>query len=95
MLKLPQPDRPYTLTTNYSAATISAILKQWQEDAKEHIIAYASKCCTAAESNYESSKGEFLAVVYGCSKFHHYLSSAKFTIITDHAALQYLTGTHH
>ena len=66
VLKLPQPDRPYTLTTDYSALAISAILEQKQEDAKDHVIAYASKCCSDAESKYGSSKGEFLAVVYGC-----------------------------
>ena len=83
------------MTTDYSAIAVSAILEQKHEDARDHVIAYASKCCNDAESKYGSSKGEFLAVVYGCQKFRHYLSGAKFTIVTDHAALQYLTGTRH
>ena len=66
ILKLPQPDRPYTLTTGYLAVAISAILEQTHDDSKNHIITYASKCCSPSEAQYGSSKGEFLSVVYGC-----------------------------
>lgn len=66
VLKLPQPDRLYTLTTDYSALAISAILEQKQEDGKDHVITYANKCCSNAESKYSSLKGELLAVVYSC-----------------------------
>ena len=57
------------------------------------MIAYTSKCCSDTEAKYGSSKDEFLAVVYGCQKFHHYLAGAKFTIVTDNVALQYLEGS--
>ena len=53
------------LTTDYSAVAISAILEQTHEDSKSHVIAYASKCCSPSEAQYGSSKGAFLAVVYG------------------------------
>ena len=66
VLKLPQPDRPYTLMTDYSVLAISAILEQKQEDGKDHVIAYASKCCSDTESKYGSLKGEYFAIIYGC-----------------------------
>ena len=92
VLRLPQPDRPYTLSTDYSAYAISSVLEQLQEDNKTHVIAYASRCCNDAESKYGSSMGEFLAVVFGVTKFHHYLAGSRFTIVTDNAALCYLEG---
>ena len=92
VLKLPQTDRPYTLTTDFSFTAISAVLEQYQEDNRTHVIAYASRCCSATEAKYGSSKGELLAIVYAVTKFHHYLAGAIFTIVTDNAALQFLEG---
>ena len=91
-MKLPQTDRPYTLSTDFSSVAISAVLEQQHSDNKLHVIAYASRCCNAAESKYGSNEGEFLALVFAVTKFHHYLARAVFTIVTDNGALQYLEG---
>ena len=92
VLRLPEPDRPYTFTTDFSAVALSAVLEQQQEDNRPHVIAYASRCCNPAEAKYGSSKGELLAIVYSVTKFHHYLAGAVFTIVTDNSALQFLEG---
>ena len=59
-----------------------------------HVIAYASRCCNAAESKYGSGEGELLALVFAVTKFHHSLAEAVFTIVTDNGALQFLEGHH-
>ena len=66
------------------------MLEQLGLDNRYHVIAYASKTCTPAESRYASTDGELLALIYGIHKFHHYLAGAAFTVVTDHQALTYL-----
>ena len=90
ILALPAPDRPYTLFTDFCGASVSAVLEQQQADGKLHPVAYASKTCTPSESRYGSTDGELLALVFGVTKYHHYLAGTPFTVVTDHAALLYL-----
>ena len=90
ILKLPQPDRPYTLHTDYCALAISGVLEQSHADGKEHVVAYASKGCSPAEASLISTEGELLALVWAINKFHQYLTGARFTVVTDYNALQYL-----
>ena len=59
-------------------------------DGKLHPVAYAGRCCSGPETRLCSSEGELLAIIFGVSKFAHFLSGAKFTMITDNAALTYL-----
>ena len=78
------------LLTDFSAISVSAILEQTHTDGKQHVVAFASRCCNAAESRLASSEGELLALIFGVQKFHHYLAGAKFTCNTDNAALKFL-----
>ena len=68
---------------------ISAILGQ-RVDNKLNVIHYASKTLDAAQKNYATTEKEFLAVVFACDKFRHYIVDSKVTIHTDHAAIKYL-----
>ena len=90
ILRLPVPDRPFTLSTDFSSEALGAVLEQEAEDSRMHVVAYASRCCAPAESRLISSEGEYLALLFGIKKFHHYLAGGKFTVATDNAALQYL-----
>ena len=90
VLALPQPDKPYTLHTDFCGASISAVLEQLGPDHKMHVVAYASKTCSPAEQKYSSTDGELLAMVFGITKFHSYLAGTPFTLVTDHQALLYL-----
>lgn len=86
---LPQPDRPYTLITDYSPLAISAIIEQLQSDGKSNPVTYARHCCDDTETHLCSLEGKLLAITFGISKFHHYFADAKFTLMTDNATLTY------
>ena len=55
------------------------------------MIAYASRKLSKTEQNTSTTMREFLAQVCGTQHFRYYLKfQPKFTVITDHAALQYI-----
>ena len=61
-----------------------------QKDAKgrEHVISYGGRALRGAEKNYGIRDLEFLALVDGVKYYHVYLANRKFTVFTDHEALQ-------
>ena len=78
---------PFYLQTDASAVGIGAVLEQ-----DGHVVAYASRALTQAERNYSVIQRECLAVVYGTKQFRHYLLGRPFTVLTDHAPLQWLSA---
>ena len=59
----------------------------------EVVIAYASRTLSKPERNYEVTRWELLAIVYGLKTYKQYLLGRHFVIRTDHAALQWLRRT--
>ena len=55
-----------------------------------HVIAYASQTLIKSESNYSVIQKENLAAVLGMKQFRHYPLGRPFTLMTDHASLQWL-----
>jgi hypothetical protein len=66
------------------------VLEQHHEDGKWHVVSYASRTCSKAESRLGPTDGELLAIVYALEKFHHHVAGTSFTVITDHDALVHL-----
>ncbi|KAG0820701.1 hypothetical protein G6F19_012320 [Rhizopus arrhizus] len=95
VLRFPDFSRPFELHTDGACSSgIGVIL--CQRDPRNHrayAIAYASRSLTTAERNYGVSEVEALAIVWGIRKFAHYLTGTKFTVVTDHHALQFLQNT--
>nr|GEZ85004.1 reverse transcriptase domain-containing protein [Tanacetum cinerariifolium] len=89
ILIAPNWDLPFELMCDASDFSIGAVLGQRHE---KHFrpIHYASKTMTDAESNYNTTKKEMLAVVYAFEKFRSYLIMNKSIVHTDHSALKYL-----
>ena len=75
------------LQTDALAVGLGAVLEQGG-----HVITYASRTLTKSESNYSVIKRECLAAVFGMKQFRHYLLGHFFTLMTDHAPLQWLSA---
>ena len=77
----------FVLQTDASASGLGAILEQ-----SGHVIAYASRTLNKAEQQYSVIQKECLAAVYAMKQFCHYLLGRPFTLVTDHAPLQWLSA---
>lgn len=81
---------PFVLYTDWSILGLGAVLAQIGEDAKEHVIAYASKTNNAAERNYSAYEGDALAGVWAETHFRPYVYGRVFQLVTDHQPLHWL-----
>ncbi|UYV81051.1 hypothetical protein LAZ67_19002654 [Cordylochernes scorpioides] len=81
---------PCRLYCDASTQGIAGILKQVHPDGQVHPVQYFSRALRAHERNYTVSELECLAIVESVDKFRIYLTGIKFTIYTDHQALQWL-----
>ena len=72
-----------TVQTDASMKGLGATLLQ-----EGRPVAYASKSLSAAESNYSNIEREMLGVVFGLTRFHHYVYARKVRVETDHKPLE-------
>lgn len=89
----PDFDKPFILATDASKLGLGCVLTQLDDDGREHPIMYASRGLISSEVNYAASKLECLAVIWAVKMFRPYLLGKRFTIITDHSALNGLLKT--
>ena len=94
VLTLPDDTKPYVVTTDASGFAIGATLSQDQGNGLQP-IAFMSKKMLPAEKNYPVHEQELLAVICALKEWRHYLHGRKFTIITDHQSLRYLSTQPH
>jgi len=92
VLGMPENTGQYILDSDASDVGLGAVLSQIQ-DGEERVIAYASRTLQRPERNYETTKKELLAVVYGLKQFRQYLLGRPIIIRVDHAALTWLKRT--
>jgi len=92
ILGMPTDSGMFLLDSDASSVGLGAVISQMQ-NGKEVVIVYASRSLSNAERNYDTTKRELLAVTYGLRTFRQYLLGRKFTIRTDHSALQWLRKT--
>ena len=79
----------FILYTDASQFAMGVVLAQMQ-DGKERAICYASRSLSKSQTKYSATRRELLALVTFTRHFRHYLLGQKFTIVTDHSALQWL-----
>ena len=77
----------FSLQTDASSTGIGAILEQGG-----HVVAYASRILSPSEKNYSVIQRKCLAIVFALKQFRHYLLGRKFSLLTDHAPLQWLSS---
>ncbi|UYV66240.1 hypothetical protein LAZ67_4000948 [Cordylochernes scorpioides] len=81
---------PCQLFCDASLQGIAGILKQQHPDGTLHPVQYYSRALRPHEKNYTITELECLAVIDSVEKFRIYLAGVRFTIFTDHHALQWL-----
>jgi hypothetical protein len=86
----PNFNKPFSLHTDASNYAIGAVLVQKDDQGHDHVIAYASRILSLAESNYTVTEKECLAVIWATKHFHHLIQGQSFSIVTDHEAIPWL-----
>ena len=89
ILKCPDSERMFILTTDACQQGIAAVLTQPYDDG-EHPVAYISRTLDKYERKYNASELECLAIVWAVEQFRMYFGSSKFLIYTDHKPLAWL-----
>ena len=92
MFSAPRSAGLYILDSDAADTGLGIVLSQ-QQEGEERVIAYASRSLSSTERNYSITRKELLAVIFGLKRFRQYLIGRKFTIRTDHSALQWLRRT--
>ena len=90
ILTYPCIDKEFILDTDASGTGVGAVLSQINDEGKECVIAYFSRTLSKTERQYCVTRRELLAIVLAVKHFHHYLYGVKFTVRTDHGALNWL-----
>ncbi|CAF1125670.1 unnamed protein product, partial [Brachionus calyciflorus] len=65
-------------------------LSQTDENGREYVCSYASPLLKESERHYSATELECLAAVWSINYFRNYLYGFRFTLITDHYALEWL-----
>ena len=86
VLKFPNFEEAFTLTTDASQVAAGAVLSQGTAEG-ERPVAYASKKFTPCETRYSAIERELLAIVWAVEHFRPYLWGRKFLVRTDHKPL--------
>ena len=89
VLRLPDFDRPFVLTTDASLVAVGAVLEQDFGDGLQP-IAYSSKKLTPTEIRYSAYERELLGIVDAIGRWRSYLEGQHFIIQTDHSSLRHL-----
>ena len=92
VLGMPTDEGTYQLDCDASDVGLGAVLSQ-KQGASEVVIAYASRALSKPECNYDVTRRELLAIVFGLKTYKQYLLGRRFVIRTDHAALLWLRKT--
>lgn len=94
VLIYPDVTKEFVLTTDASGKGLGAVLSQMR-DGRDRPIAYASRALSQAEVNRHKDSAiekELLAIVWAVKHFRQYLYGTKFTVVTDHKPLIYLSS---
>src|SRR5947209_13566917 len=89
VLLIADPEKPFTVTTDASDYAIGAVLSQDQGKGDQP-IAYESRKLSIHELNYAIHEKELLAIIHALCLWRTYLEGRHFTVITDHASLEYI-----
>ncbi|CAM4708783.1 unnamed protein product [Caretta caretta] len=90
VLRAPDFDKPFLVTTDVSERGMGAVLMQKGPDQEFHPVVFLSKKLSERESNWSVGEKECYAIVYALEKLRPYVWGRRFHLQTDHAALKWL-----
>jgi RNase H-like domain found in reverse transcriptase len=90
ILRLPDPERQFVVTTDASNLATGAVLSQDFGQGPQP-IAFESRKLSAAERNYPTHEKELLAIVHALKTWRFYLLGRHFLVQTDHATLRHFS----
>ncbi|CAM4598209.1 unnamed protein product [Lepidochelys olivacea] len=90
ILRAPDFDKPFLVTTDASERGVGAVLMQKGPDQEFHPVVFLSKKLSERESNWSVTEKECYAIVYALEKLRPYVWGRRFHLQTDHAALKWL-----
>jgi len=86
ILGMPRDEGTFFLESDASDLGIGAVLSQ-QQEGREVVIPHASRTLSRPERNYDVTRKELLAVVYGLKSYRQYMLGRQFVIRTDHYSI--------
>lgn len=95
VLSLPNPDKPFFITTDASDVAVGAILEQEDKQKRRHPVAYESRKLKEAEQKYPVHERELLAVIHALQVWRVYVYGNHVTIYTDHQPLKWIQTQPH
>ena len=66
------------------------MLSPVDEHGLERPVAFASRALSKLERNYDVTRREMLAIVWGTKQFHPYLLGPEFKLRADHSSLRWI-----
>ena len=89
VLRLPDFEKEFILSTDASQTGIGAVLKQ-EHDGMKMPVMYISRKLKPAETRYSTIERECLALVWATKRLHPYLYGREFILETDHQPLFFI-----
>ena len=83
-------NKPLMLSCDASPYGVGAVLSHLMDNQSDKPTAYASRSLSTVERKYSQLDKEALAILFGVSKFHHYLYGRHFIIYSDHKPLMHI-----
>uniref|UniRef100_A0A1Y1L0V4 RNA-directed DNA polymerase n=1 Tax=Photinus pyralis TaxID=7054 RepID=A0A1Y1L0V4_PHOPY len=91
VLSCPDFTLPFIIQCDASGFGLGAVLTQPHSEG-ERIVAFISRSLNKNERNYSATERECLAVLWSIERFRPYIEGARFTVVTDHHSLIWLSN---